>query len=184
MSIRIQPGRPGIPHRRPRFSRLNPAFGVTFTPRPSFNVYGGYTEGSRAPAAVELGCADPEQPCRLPNAMAGDPPLEQVIAKTWEAGVRSAAGSQVSWTIGAFHARNVNDLLFVASEQTGFGYFKNFGETERQGLEMSATGRTGRVTMGVRTRFSMRPSRAKSPSTVPATVRTMKQSRAGPDWKV
>ena len=38
-----------------------------------------------------------------------------------------------------------DDILFVASTQTGFGYFKNFGSTRRQGVELGhrrpATGR-------------------------------------------
>ena len=37
-----------------------------------------------------------------------------------------------------FRAGNHDDILFVTSEQTGFGYFRNFGETRRQGLELGA----------------------------------------------
>ena len=70
------------------FSRFNPAAGVTFSPSRDLNVYANYSEGSRAATAIELGCANPDEPCKLPNAMAGDPPLSQVVAKTWEAGVR------------------------------------------------------------------------------------------------
>src|SRR6185369_3988586 len=61
------------------FSRFNPAAGVTVHPTDTFSAYLGYSQGSRAPSAIELGCADPENPCRLPNAMAGDPPLDQVV---------------------------------------------------------------------------------------------------------
>ena len=64
------------------FSRFNPAAGVTFSPAPRSNLYAGYSEGSRAPTSIELGCADPDQPCKLPNAMAGDPPLDQVVTRT------------------------------------------------------------------------------------------------------
>lgn len=32
--------------------------------------------------------------------------------------------------------------------QTGFGYFKNFGSTRRQGVELGANGRVGGVTIG------------------------------------
>src|SRR5262249_524502 len=49
------------------YGRLNPAAGVTFSPSTSVNVYFGYSEGSRAPTSIELGCADPTEPCRLPN---------------------------------------------------------------------------------------------------------------------
>ncbi len=129
------------------FSRLNPAAGVTFSPSPSLNTYAGYSEGSRAPTSIELGCADPNEPCKLPNALAGDPPLKQVVTRTLEAGIRGKRGA-IGWTAGAFYAANQDDILFVASTQTGFGYFKNFGSTRRQGIELGISGRRGRVTGG------------------------------------
>jgi outer membrane receptor protein involved in Fe transport len=110
-------------------------------------VYAGYSEGSRAPTSIELGCANPDQPCKLPNALVGDPPLDQVVTRTVEAGVRGA-DAVVSWNAGFFHADNSDDILFVASEQTGFGYFKNFGKTRRQGIELGINVRKGRVTAG------------------------------------
>ena len=54
----------------------------------------------------------------------------------------------VNWSAGLFRADNRDDILFVMSDQTGFGYFRNFGETRRQGLELSASSRLGRVTFG------------------------------------
>jgi outer membrane receptor protein involved in Fe transport len=129
------------------FSRFNPAAGVTFVPSSQLNAYFGYSEGSRAPTSIELGCANPEQPCRLPNAMAGDPPLDQVVTRTLEAGVRGRRG-RLRWNAGAFFADNRDDLLFVTSDQTGFGYFRNFGKTRRQGVEAAATGQFDRVTVG------------------------------------
>ncbi len=130
------------------YARLNPAAGVTFNPRRDLNLYAGYSEGSRAPTSIELGCADPNQPCKLPNALAGDPPLDQVVTRTFEAGVRGTHGA-VAWSAGFFHADNSDDILFVASEQTGFGYFKNFGKTRRQGIELGLNARKGRLSGGV-----------------------------------
>jgi outer membrane receptor protein involved in Fe transport len=129
------------------FARLNPAAGVTFSPWRTLNLYGGYSEGSRAATSIELGCANPDQPCKLPNAMAGDPPLDQVVTRSWEAGVRGAYHG-VSWSAGLFRSDNQDDILFVLSDQTGFGYFRNFGETRRQGLELGARSRIGHVTIG------------------------------------
>jgi outer membrane receptor protein involved in Fe transport len=129
------------------FRRFNPAAGVTFSPSSRLNAYAGYSEGSRAATSIELGCANPEQPCKLPNAMAGDPPLDQVVTRTWEGGLRGDLRG-VSWNAGLFRAGNRDDILFVTSEQTGFGYFKNFGRTRRQGIELGATGRAARVTIG------------------------------------
>ena len=129
------------------YSRLNPAAGITYSPTRDLNVYVGYSEGSRAPTSIELGCADPTQPCKLPNALAGDPPLDQVVTRTVEAGVRGSRGT-LNWNAGFFHADNFDDILFVASEQTGFGYFKNFGKTRRQGIELGLNARKGRVSGG------------------------------------
>jgi outer membrane receptor protein involved in Fe transport len=132
-------GGPGSLDGHHRFQRLNPAAGITYTPAENVNLYFGYAEGSRAATSIELGCADPEEPCKLPNSMAGDPPLQQVITRTWETGVRNAGGP-INWNAGYFHAGNSNDILFVMSEQSGFGYFRNFGKTRRQGFEAGLSG--------------------------------------------
>lgn len=128
-------GGPGSLDGHHTFNRFNPAIGLTFSPTDTLNAYVGFNQGSRAPSAIELGCADPANPCKLPNSMAGDPPLKQVVTSTFEAGLRGGAPGSYSWNIGVFRADNKNDVLFVADDQQGFGYFKNFGKTRRQGLE-------------------------------------------------
>jgi outer membrane receptor protein involved in Fe transport len=119
------------------FQRFNPAAGFTYKPSPYFNTYFNYSESSRAPTSIELGCADPDFPCNLPNALVSDPPLKQVVSRTIEAGVRSNEEGNLRWSAGYFFGQNYNDLLFVASEQTGFGYFNNFGKTRRTGIELN-----------------------------------------------
>ena len=131
-----------------RFRRLNPALGISWSPGPALNLYGGYSTSSRAPTAIELGCANPEQPCKLPNAMAGDPPLDQVVTRTFELGVRGG-DARTQWNAGLFNAVNRDDILFVADDQAGFGYFKNFGKTRRRGLELGMSGRLGQLTAGM-----------------------------------
>jgi outer membrane receptor protein involved in Fe transport len=146
---RIEPGGgPGSLNSHNVFGRLNPAAGVTYSPAPWLNAYFSYSESSRAPTSIELGCADPTQPCKLPNALAGDPPLRQVVTRTFEAGVRSGETSKINWNAGWFRGVNRDDLLFVASTQTGFGYFKNFGKTRRQGFESGLNGRIRRLSLG------------------------------------
>lgn len=130
------------------FRRFNPAAGMTFTAPLGLNVYAGYSQGSRAATSIELGCADPANPCRLPNAMAGDPPLAQVVAHTWEAGVRSMPSRRVRWSAGVFRAENHDDILFVSTGLTGYGYFKNFGRTRRQGVELSVEAPVLAATIG------------------------------------
>ncbi len=116
------------------FRRFNPAVGVSYVVSPAMNIYAGYSESSRAPTSIELGCADPDFGCRLPNSMAGDPALKQVISKTWEAGLRGKLPGKMVWNAGVFRGTNEDDILFVANS-AATGYFKNFGQTSRQGFE-------------------------------------------------
>jgi outer membrane receptor protein involved in Fe transport len=135
------------------FDRFNPAVGVTYAASPLANVYFSYSESSRAPTSIELGCADPNEPCNLPNALVGDPPLKQVVTRTFEAGVRGTLENNIRWNVGWFRGENYNDLLFVASQQTGFGYFLNFGQTRRQGLEANISARIKHFTVGANYTF-------------------------------
>ena len=119
------------------FARVNPGVGVTWQVRPSVNIYGSYTQSSRVPTPVELTCADPEDPCRLPNAFLSDPPLDQVIAGTWEAGARGSL-RRATWSLAAFRTRSSDDIIFVSSGNLrGEGHFENVDETHRAGLEAS-----------------------------------------------
>lgn len=123
------------------FSHFNPAIGLTFAAAESLTVYAGANRGSRSPTAIELGCADPESPCKLPNSFAGDPPLKQVVTTTFEAGLRGKLGQMLAWNAGVFRSDNRDDLLFVSDNASGYGYFRNFGKTRRQGIELGATAR-------------------------------------------
>jgi outer membrane receptor protein involved in Fe transport len=128
------------------FQRFNPAIGVTIGAN-AFTFYAGYSEASRAPSPVELTCADEDDPCRLPNAFIADPPLEQVVAKTFEAGVRGE-WSDGRWHAGVFRTTNDDDILFIsAGALTNEGFFDNVGETRRDGFEANLSGSAGeRVT--------------------------------------
>ena len=125
------------------FNRLNPAVGFTVTPSPALTFYANYSESSRAPTVIELGCADPNTPCGLPNDFASDPDLKQVVSKTFEVGARGTTENQLlSWSFDVFHTINSNDIQFVATT-TSEGYFANVGNTRRQGLDAALGGKLG-----------------------------------------
>ena len=121
------------------FHRFNPSAGLTFNTGKVANLYFSYSEANRAPTTIELGCADPNYPCNLPNALAGDPPLKQVVTRTFEGGARSATEGKLRWNADYFFSQNYDDLLFVSADTTGLGYFTNFGKTRRDGLEFSVS---------------------------------------------
>jgi outer membrane receptor protein involved in Fe transport len=122
------------------FTRFNPAVGLTYDLPRGATAYGSFSMSSRVPAPSELSCADPEDPCRLPNAFVADPPLEQVVARTWEAGLRGRRNA-FSWNASLFRTAASDDILFVSSGPlTNTGHFENVGDTRRQGLELGASG--------------------------------------------
>ncbi|MFN3164014.1 MAG: TonB-dependent receptor domain-containing protein, partial [Pseudohongiellaceae bacterium] len=140
-----------------RFTRINPAIGLTWQASPDHNLYVNLSQSSRAPTPIELACnegvfdlavkyaiergEDPDDvdfECRLPNAFLADPPLEEVKTRSLELGARGSVGPLV-YTLGVFQADNRDDILFqTTGRQTGL--FANVDKTRRRGLESSLSG--------------------------------------------
>lgn len=121
------------------FSRFNPMIGGTYKITPGLTAYAGYSEANRAPTPLELACSDPARPCIAAAFLIADPPLQQVVSRTVEAGFRGTSELNIGtlgWKVGAFRATNADDILAIPSpELQGFGYFQNVGRTRRQGIE-------------------------------------------------
>jgi outer membrane receptor protein involved in Fe transport len=132
------------------FNRVNPAAGLAYKILPSVTIYAGYSEANRAPTPAELSCASAVAPCSLTNFFVGDPDLKQVVAHTFEAGLRGnhalGEASRLEWNVGYFHTNSNDDILFVASETVGRAFFENVGQTRRQGLETGLRFHSGRLT--------------------------------------
>ena len=121
-----------------RFERFNPALGLNFNPTPQLTAYASYNEGMRAPTAMELTCADPAAPCKLPNAFLADPPLKKVVAHTLELGARGKV-DEFTWSAAVYRTDLSDDIQFIGSEGAiNAGFFQNVGKTRRQGLELNA----------------------------------------------
>jgi len=130
------------------FVRVNPMIGAAYD-LGDVNVYASYSEASRAPTPAELSCADEDDPCKLPNGFVADPPLEQVVTKSIEAGVRSDASAALRWTAGVFRSTNHDDIIFQqAGGLPSEGYFSNVGKTRRQGVELGMISEMDSVRFG------------------------------------
>jgi outer membrane receptor protein involved in Fe transport len=133
------------------YTRFNPTIGGTYKITSGLTAYAGYSEANRAPTPLELGCANPAQPCVLATFLVSDPPLQQVVSKTVEAGLRGthdfgAGIGKLDWKLGAFRTTNSNDILDIPDPNTslqGFGFFQNVGSTRRQGIESEANLKSG-----------------------------------------
>ena len=123
-----------------RFSHLNPVVGLTYKVLPNVTAYAGYSQSNRAPTPLELGCSDPAHSCLIDTFLISDPPLKQVVSYTYEAGLRGTEfGQKLRWNIGAYRTISKDDIINVASEISGFGFFQNAAKTRRQGIEAGLT---------------------------------------------
>jgi len=132
------------------FTRFNSGLGAVYELLNSVSLFGRYSESNRAPTAAELSCADPTEPCRLPNAFVHDPDLKQVVSRSVEVGARGRKDlsylGNTTWSISAYKTLIQDDILFVASPVLiGMGFFKNAGKTQRLGIDTEINGSINRL---------------------------------------
>ena len=115
------------------------------------DLFAAYSQSSRLPTPIELACSealsrDPDtgeiEECRLPNAFLADPPLDEVVAKSVELGVRGTNPPPWRWSMGLFHAYNHDDIIWQTGQTRAHGLFRNVAGTRRWGAEASIA-RTG-----------------------------------------
>jgi outer membrane receptor protein involved in Fe transport len=151
-NIRLQDQLGGALNGDDIFNHFNPVIGATYKITSNITAYGGYSEANRAPTPLELGCADPLHPCIVASFLVSDPPLKQVVARTFEAGLRGTRDygdvGTFGWKLGAFRTTSQDDILNVPSpDLQGFGYFQNVGDTRRQGIEAAINFKNDRFSL-------------------------------------
>lgn len=117
------------------FKRLNLFTGLTYDVTETLTVFGNVGQSSRAPTPLELSCANPEAPCRFPNGLVDDPPLEAVVATTVAVGARGGTSS-LDWRVALFSSWNKNAIRFQATENQFKSFFENIDKTVHQGIEI------------------------------------------------
>ncbi|SFV17809.1 TonB-dependent receptor [Pseudoduganella namucuonensis] len=127
------------------YRKFNPALGIAHEAAPGWTVFANLAQSNRVPTVIELGCADPDNPCRLPVGLQSDPYLKQVVSRTAEAGARWQSGRDTV-TATVYRTVNRDDILFHSAGLTQHGYFSNFDRTRHQGLDLSAGMRRGPLT--------------------------------------
>jgi len=133
------------------FSRFNPSLGLTYAINNSLSAYGSYSESNRVPSPSELTCAQDDTraeqiQCALPNSFLADPPLDDVVARTVEAGLRGK-NTGVNWNANIYYTELKDDLFFFpateddpADPRLRTGNFDNIDKTARAGLELGLFG--------------------------------------------
>ncbi len=152
------------------FQSFNPSVGVSYLPFKALtgnlkrlNPFFNWSQGTRVPSNVELGCAfdgrlvdqDPGNPnspqvpksfasigggCALPT-LSGDPFLPQIVANTYEIGLRGTVLANWDWNIGVYRT-DLNDDIYLVGITPDRSFFDTIGDTRRQGIELGVSGKT------------------------------------------
>jgi iron complex outermembrane recepter protein len=134
------------------FSHFNPGTGLAYKITDALTVYAGYSQSNRAPTAGELSCADPASPCLLDAFLVSDPSLKQVVSNNIEAGLRGRFGLELLpgafvWNASVYRTDATNDIMLLATDVNGFGFFQNAGTTRHQGFDAHLGYRDARWTV-------------------------------------
>jgi outer membrane receptor protein involved in Fe transport len=153
-----------LPPETERFSyySLNPSLGATWQAQANLNLYANWSQGTRTPSVIELGCALDKTPyttdtglvvprsialgrsCQLPSTLAGDPYLPQVKAETFDLGARGRLADKFEWNLG-YYRTELKDDIYLVTYNTNQNFFDSIGKTRRQGIEMGLKGDLGRA---------------------------------------
>ncbi len=134
------------PEERFVYASLNPSLGIVREIGSGVALFGNLAQGNRVPTVIELGCADPQQPCQLPVGLQSDPYLKQVVARTIEAGARLQRG-RLNGTLSLYRTSNRDDILFLSSGTSHQGYFANFDRTRHQGVDATVRASFGALAL-------------------------------------
>jgi outer membrane receptor protein involved in Fe transport len=116
----------------------SPNVGLNYRLTDDLRGYVAINAGFRAPAALELSCADASAPCALPFALGADPPLKPVTVLDYETGVDFELSSRTNLDLVGFVSDVHDDILFVQPSATS-GFFQNVSRTRRAGVETSGS---------------------------------------------
>lgn len=154
------------------YTSFNPSVGFSYLPfkdkdvaYKDLNPFFNWSQGTRAPSSVELGCAydgtlvsqDPSDPnsqkipkslatiggaCTLPTALSGDPFLPQIFANSYEFGVRGKVFGDWDWNAGIYRT-DLKDDIYLVGITADRSFFDTIGDTRRQGIEFGFSGKVG-----------------------------------------
>lgn len=135
------PEEPGKATGRATFDRFTPRAGFNYNLSDNYGIYLSYSEGFRAPAFLELTCADLTAPCV--GIQAGVAPdtgffnLKPVKARNYEVGLRARPAPWLEGSLAIYRTDVRDDIFSVSPAGTITIFFQNIGDTRREGIELA-----------------------------------------------
>lgn len=114
------------------YSNTSPVLGTTFKVTPTFNLYANYGEGFETPTFIEMTYVGNPIPVGAgPNLN-----LKASKSKNYEIGAKAFVSNNTKVNLALFKVKTEKEIV-VDQGQGTTASFKNAGDTERNGLEIS-----------------------------------------------
>ena len=113
------------------YSNTSPVLGATFKVTPTLNLYANYGEGFETPTFIEM--------TYVGNPFSGTGPnltIQPSTSKNYEVGVKAFVGDNTRVNLALFKVDTKKEIVVDQGSGTTAS-FKNAGDTERHGLELS-----------------------------------------------
>ncbi len=113
------------------YSNTSPVLGATFKVTPTFNVYANYGKGFETPTFIEMTYVGNPSSGKGPNLT-----LMPSKSKNYEVGAKAFIGENTRANVALFKVNTEKEIV-VDQGQGTTASFKNAGDTERHGIELS-----------------------------------------------
>ncbi len=113
------------------YSNTSPVLGATFKVTPTINLYANYGEGFETPTFIEMTYVGAPSTGKGPNLT-----LQPSKSKNFEVGTKAFVGDNTRVNLAFFKVKTEKEIV-VDQGQGTTASFKNAGDTERNGLELS-----------------------------------------------
>jgi len=114
-----------------KYSNTSPVLGATFKVTPALNFYANYGEGFETPTFIEMTYVGDPTSGAGPNLT-----LQPSTSKNYEVGAKAFVGDNTRVNLAIFKVDTKKEIV-VNQGQGTTASFKNAGDTERHGLELS-----------------------------------------------
>jgi iron complex outermembrane receptor protein len=116
-------------NKKQAYDKTSPVLGLVFKVSPTFNLYANAGQGFETPTFVEQAYDDPENPT------GNNPNIDPSTSENYEIGAKAFLTDSTLLNLAVFNVKTKKEI--VVDESGTYTVYKNAGDTERSGLELS-----------------------------------------------
>jgi iron complex outermembrane receptor protein len=122
-------------NKKQSYDKTSPVLGLVFKLNPTFNLYANAGQGFETPTFVEQAYDDPENPS------GNNPGIDPSTSMNFELGAKAFLTESTLLNLAVFNVKTKKEI--VVDRSGTYTVYKNAGDTERNGLELSIDSNLG-----------------------------------------